>query len=313
MNTEIKQQVREFYNQVGWLEISEGLYQNARYEDLRPVSREYIHHCHLRVARYFPASGKYLLDAGSGPIQYPEYLEYSRGYQRRVCVDISSVALQEARSRIGEHGLFVVADIANLPFKDGAFDGAVSLHTIHHLPQPEHLPAFAGMYRTLSPGGVAVLVNGWDESTFSRLTDPLIAWVRQLRGFRNGHASHSGAAGESEDRKKGGRKGTYVQKHNPAWLKSTVGRQFPLGIYTWRSLNVRFMRTFIHDRLAGRSLLRLVYWLEERFPHFAGEHGAYPLIVIRKAGDPKYRVDFKSDGTLVAGNAGTATAENNDY
>jgi len=45
MNTEsdIKQDVREFYDQVGWQQVSEGVYQNARYEDLRPVSREYIH------------------------------------------------------------------------------------------------------------------------------------------------------------------------------------------------------------------------------------------------------------------------------
>ena len=34
---EIKQQVKDFYDQVGWQEVSEGVYQNARYEDLRPV------------------------------------------------------------------------------------------------------------------------------------------------------------------------------------------------------------------------------------------------------------------------------------
>ena len=71
VQTTIKDQVREFYNQVGWQEVSEGLYQNARYEDLRPVAREYIHRCHLRVLRHLKSSGKYLLDAGSGPIQYP--------------------------------------------------------------------------------------------------------------------------------------------------------------------------------------------------------------------------------------------------
>ena len=39
---EIKEQVRQFYNQVGWQMVGEGIYQNARYEDLRPVSSEYI-------------------------------------------------------------------------------------------------------------------------------------------------------------------------------------------------------------------------------------------------------------------------------
>ncbi len=72
--SDIKQDVREFYDLVGWKQIGEDIYQNARYEDLRPVSREYIHRCHVRVTRHLNREGEYLLDAGSGPIQYPEYL-----------------------------------------------------------------------------------------------------------------------------------------------------------------------------------------------------------------------------------------------
>jgi hypothetical protein len=55
--SEIKQEVREFYNQVGWQEVSEGVYQNARYEDLRPVSRAYIERCHMRVAEHLTHRG----------------------------------------------------------------------------------------------------------------------------------------------------------------------------------------------------------------------------------------------------------------
>ena len=84
------------------------------------------------------------------------------GYQHGVCLDISSVALQEARQRIGEHGLFVVGDIANLPFKADAFDGLVSLHTIHHLPVDEHARAYLELQRVLAPGKSGVVVNGWD-------------------------------------------------------------------------------------------------------------------------------------------------------
>jgi hypothetical protein len=46
---------------------------------------------------------------------------------------------------------------------------------------------------------------------------------------------------------------------------------------------VRFLRTFVHDRLAGRTLLRLIYWLEERFPHFLGKVGQYPLVELNKS------------------------------
>jgi hypothetical protein len=56
----------------------------------------------------------------------------------------------------------------------------------------------------------------------------------------------------------------------------------PLKIWTWRSVSVRFLRTFIHERWGGRRLLRGLFWLEERFPHFLGKNGNYPIIVIRK-------------------------------
>ena len=59
---EIKNQVRQFYDQVGWKIVSEGIYQNARYEDLRDVSQEYIHKCHLRINQYLKSEGKYILD-----------------------------------------------------------------------------------------------------------------------------------------------------------------------------------------------------------------------------------------------------------
>lgn len=283
--TEIKQLVREFYDQVGWQEISAGVYQNASYEDLRPVSREYIHRCHLRVNRHLQPRGKYLLDAGSGPIQYPEYLTYSHGYRYRVCVDISEVALQEARKRManggpGAAGLFVVADIANLPFKPGVFDGVVSLHTIHHLPAEEHARAYNELYRLLSQGCTAVVVNGWGSAPLKSLALGMVRLIDRLRGKK-------GKSRRSEEwnipwEASAPPRGTYVRKDNAAWLEHEIGSQMPVRIYVWRTFGVKFLRTFVHPRLAGRGLLRLLYWLEERFPRFLGRNGQYPLIAIRK-------------------------------
>ena len=206
MNTDsemqIKQDVRKFYDDIGWQEIGEGVYQNARYEDLRPVSWEYIHKCHLRVGRYLTPNGRYLLDAGSGPIQYPEYLEYSSGYEARVCADISIVALAEARQRIGDlnsggKGLFVVADVANLPFRKDAFDGVVSLHTIHHLPIEEHRQAYQELHRVLKPSNSAVVVNGWQDSSLMRYFVVPVKWKnrtrkrirRSINNIRNGRSN----------------------------------------------------------------------------------------------------------------------------
>ncbi len=277
MTENTKQQVREFYDQIGWSQVGDGLYQNARYEDLRPVSREYIRKTRLRVNQHLAPSGKYLLDAGSGPVQYPEYLTYSAGYRYRVCADISITALREAKSRLGDHGLCVVADIANLPFAPDAFDGIVSMHTIHHLPMDEHRAAYGELYRVLGAGTTAVVVNGWGNPFLMRLVEPLIQAGRLLTGrpIKRGKKDISG-----EDAT-----GTFVRKMNAAWLKNEVSDLFPIEIYTWRSLSTRFLRWFIRPRLAGKAFLRFAFWLEERFPRFFGVNWQYPMIVIRKPGN----------------------------
>ncbi len=293
--TDIKQQVKSFYDQVGWQEVSEGIYQNARYEDLRPISRWYIHRCHLRLLRHLRPSGRFLLDAGSGPIQYPEYLEYSRGFYRRVCADISITALKEARRRIGEHGLYVACDIANLPFEAGAFEGAVSLHTIHHLPEGEHLQAYAELYRVLASGSAATVVNGWPGSRLMRWAEPLVQLSRRIRGVirhlsRRQETSPDADAAlrtppvapDTSEASPGTPKGTFTSRHDAAWVKREVGVRMRVEILVWRSVSVRFLRAVVHPWLGGRLWLYLLYGLEERFPHWFGENGQYPLIIIQK-------------------------------
>jgi SAM-dependent methyltransferase len=276
---DVKQQVRKFYDQVGWQLEADGLYQNAHYEDLRPVSAEYVHRCHGRVGQHLKTSGKYLLDAGSGPVQYEEYMEYLRDYEYRVCADISIVALTEARKKLGEKGLYVVSDIANLPFKVEVFEGVMSMHTIHHLPWEDHSLAYKELYRVLAPNSTGVVVNGWTDPTLIGWLDRLVKLVNRTRR-KLGKNSASIKKNNHDDHEK--EKGTFVKKYNAAWLKAELDGKVPIEILVWRSASVRFLRTFIHQKLAGKQLLRWLFALEEKYPHFFGENGQYPLIVINK-------------------------------
>jgi SAM-dependent methyltransferase len=195
---------------------------------------------------------------------------------------------------VGEQGLYVVADIANLPFKPGSFDGVVTLHTIHHLPEAEHLRAFDELFRVLAPGSTAAVVNGWDHSTLMALAEPFVRLGNSLRhvfdrlgGRKNQPLPDDAPRGRDRVKSKKAYKietgkGTFTEKHDAAWIKTQVGQRMPLEILVWRSVTVRFMRALIHPRLGGRFWLRLLFWLEERFPHFFGEKGKYPLIMIRK-------------------------------
>jgi SAM-dependent methyltransferase len=276
-----KQKVREFYDEIGWHQENDGYYQNARYEDLRPVSREYIHNCHMRVKRHLAPQGGILLDAGSGPVQWPDYLTYSEGYRYRLCADISITALKEARKRLGDKGLFVVADISNLPFTPNAFDGVVSLHAIHHIPQTEHKRAYGELFRVLKPSHTAVVVNGWDYPLLMRIGSFFLRPLRVMKSLLT-RRRLPGFVKKKKARSLDLNTGTYIAKVDANWLRDELADLAPIEIFAWRSLSTRFMRILVHPWLGGRYLLKLIYGLEERFPRFFGENGQYPLIVMTK-------------------------------
>ena len=286
-----KKTVREFYDHVGWQMVNQDMYQNAQYEDLRPVTREYIHRCHLRVNRHIAKEGIYLLDAGSGPVQYPEYLTYSEGYQARVCMDISIVALKEARKRLGDQGRYVVGDIAHLPFKSNLFDGIVSLHTIHHVPLEDKLPAYDELYRTLKPGKTMAIVNGWTNAPLMRWLSRFMDAIKQFHDWRRKRkvgtkpveaAIKTASESVQEADQESAPAGTFVHKLDAEWLTQALKDRMDFEILVWRSVSVRFLRSVIYPEWGGRFWLKILFWLEERFPRLLGRIGQYPLLVVRK-------------------------------
>jgi SAM-dependent methyltransferase len=193
----------------------------------------------------------------------------------------------EARKRIKDHGLFVVGDIAHLPFKSNAFDGIVSLHTIHHIPEEEHRTAYQELYRSLAPGCKGVVVNGWPASPLMRWANPLIRLSHRLQWLltrKNEKENFDEVKGDYIGKPRPGEqpKGTYHRKLGVAWMKKTMATQIPISILVWRSVSVRFMRALVHPWLGGRFWLWVIYQLEELFPHYFGENGQYPLIVLDK-------------------------------
>jgi len=284
MKTQDKAQVRNFYDSIGWKLEADNFYQNARYEDLRPVSREYIHRCHMRVNRHLRPEGRFLLDAGSGPVQYAEYLTYSQGYQYRVCADISILALVEARKRLDDKGLYVVADVANLPFKADTFGSVVSLHTLHHLPADEQKKAYRDIYRTMLPGAAAVVVNGWPVSTFMNRMSRLVQLMERLMALfkpRKKEILLTETKSEAQAKTEATVTGTFTERMTAEMIRRDLP-ELSVDIRVWRSVSVRFLRAVIHPWLGGRLWLRWIYRLEEKDPHHYGLVGQYPMILFEK-------------------------------
>lgn len=288
--SEIKREVQEFYDQYGWQQIGDGLYQNSRYEDLRPVSEAYVRRCRERVSQYLPENGKLILDGGSGPIQYPEYEAYSSGFEHRVCLDISSLALKEARRRIGDHGLYVVGDLANLPFKEDAFGAVLSMHVIYHLPMEDQESAFREFFRILKPTGKAVVIYSWGEhSLLMRLASLPVrfaGWMLRLYSrLRFGKDRPMTVKDREVDKETVAlltKPGLYSFKHDYRWLKTQVGDLPAFEVRVWRTVSSAFLRALIHRQFLGQFWLKLLYWAEEKCPHFLGRYGQYPMVLFEK-------------------------------
>ncbi|HET7417538.1 MAG TPA: methyltransferase domain-containing protein [Solirubrobacterales bacterium] len=70
-------------------------------------------------------------------------------------VDLTPAMVAKAAEEAGREGLgnveFAVGDATALEFKDGAFDGAVTRFSLHHIPAPRRV--VAEMARVVRPGG----------------------------------------------------------------------------------------------------------------------------------------------------------------
>lgn len=268
-----EERVSRFYSTVGW-ETDGNITEDARrWEDLREHAEEYVSKCRLRVLRHIPANGVNLLDMASGPIQYKEYLEYSKNFRKRYCVDLSSAALEQARKRIGDHGVFLHGSFFDIPLEENFFDCAVSLHTIYHVDKDRQEEAVRKLIRVTKPGKPVVIVYSNPNTIVSDLRSSLP--FRLLRRARNVLKQPGKEARQEEDFS------PYFHSHPVKWW-GRFRDVATVRIFPWRSFDSDTQKGLIPDNRIGRKLLDVLFKLEDRFPEVFVKHFQYPLIVLTK-------------------------------
>ena len=125
--------VSNFYNKKGWKSKNNITLDSDLFEDNRNVAKDYIQNCRLKIINYIPKKGVNFLDFASGPIQYKEYLRYSKNFKYRHCVDFSKEAIKIAKRKLKKKGKYYNDDFLKLKFKENFFDCSLSMHTIYHI------------------------------------------------------------------------------------------------------------------------------------------------------------------------------------
>jgi SAM-dependent methyltransferase len=275
-----KAAVQAFYDESGWRwdEEAGAFADGAVFDDLRPATADYRRRANERVREALPASGDRILDAASGAIQFEDYARFSLGYRRRVCVDLSRRGLRAARARIGDHGLFVQADVTALPFAANVFDAVVSLHTLYHVPAEEQATFLGEMARVLARGRRAVVVSAWRTSPWDlalRVPGALLRrGLRLARPWRPRGKPPVPAAPAPA---------LYFHPTRRRWLRARVPPGLVADIRCWRSVSVDLLRTMPEGR-ATRAAIAALRRLEDLLPRVLGRIGVYPLIAFTKNG-----------------------------
>jgi SAM-dependent methyltransferase/uncharacterized protein YbaR (Trm112 family) len=280
-----KKLVQDFYDQAGWKTIDGVFLDSLKFADRRPVVREYFQRIHQRARRCLNPTGRFILDAASGPIPHPEQSVYSEGFDYRICLDFSFDALRAARTKLGAKGIYILGDLTKLPLADHSLDAVISLHTLYHVPADEQKNALQEIYRVLKPGARAVVVYSWGKhSVLMRLASPdrrinraIIKAAAVLKRPRKGTPDES-----SEGQPSDPPVNLYFHVHPYSWFLQILGTLGSFKLACWRSVSVEFQRAYIHDWLYGRQILATLAWFEDRFPWFFGRLGQYPMFVIRK-------------------------------
>lgn len=286
-----KQVVKDWYDEFGWQTGEGGLCLDAlAFGDLRPVSQEYGHKTQLRPLQYLPKGGNYILDVASGAIPQPEYLLYSEAFAKRICIDLSYVALQQAKKKLGDRGIYILGDITNLPLRDDVCDAVMSLHTIYHVPADEQAFALRELFRVLKPGGKALVIYNWGEhSLLMRLAAiPLQdSWLAVFHFLKKlvGTGTKPVDAPQPLLPSRPARS-LYFHAHNYKWFAEELGRYCHFDLVCWRCVDQQFLVYYIRPHLFGKTFLRLIYWWESAFPRLAARLGMFPMFIIKKA-EPK--------------------------
>jgi ubiquinone/menaquinone biosynthesis C-methylase UbiE len=249
----------------------------ARWDDLRPCTKDYAARGRLRLLRYIPSSGDNILDVGSGPLLFKEYVEYSRNFRKRYCVDLSTVALEQARRKIGDHGVFLQGSLFDVPLEPDFFDCTLCVLTIFNIHKDQQEDAVRKLVEVTKPGKPVIVV--YCNPSELRSGGSL------LRRFREFLKPRKKALKRKEKPAREGTAPLYYHRHPIEWwdrFSDVAG----IDIFPWAYFYPDTQKMLIPDNRLGKRLLDALFMIEERFPRFLGRRCAYPIIVLTKKTQP---------------------------
>ena len=248
--------VYKFYTTSGWKEKNNITKDAELYEDLRKNSENYVSNCRKRILKHIPNKGQHILDFASGSLQYKEYLEYSKNYKFRHCVDFSKSAIGSAKKKLKKKGKYYCGNFFSIKFKKDFFDCILSMHTIYHIKKEKQKNAILKLLKIAKKGAPIIIV-------YSN-PDTIISKIKKIFKYK------------SNKKKK-----LYFFCHsNDWWLQ--FEKFAKIKFYPWRSFSSTHQKIIFPNNLLGKIMFSILFFLEETFKDFFVNNFEYQIIVLKK-------------------------------
>ena len=269
MNNETEAKVSQFFNSLGWKTV-DGITEEARrWEDLRESAQDYVSRCRLRISQYIPERGDYFLDVGSGPIQFSEYLAYSVNFTQRYCVDLSTQALDDAKNKIGDHGVFLPGSILDIPLEEDFFDCTICLKALFNIDKVCQEEVVRKLIRVTKPGKPVIISYANPRTIYPRRL------LSRKSSLDNGAENSPGAQSDH-------RLGSHYHLFPIDWW-NRFNDVAIVNIVPWHAFPSALQKSLIPNNKLGAKLFDILFYLEDRFPEFFVKnfHGLIVVMIKR--------------------------------
>ena len=250
--------------------------------DLDEKSQSYSDNNELRYKRYVEGPDKYFLDVGSGG---RPRAELASGFEFHVCVDVSIRGLQEAREVLQDNGLYILADMSALPFKENVFGGALACHCLYHVAKDLQVPVVRELYRVMKVRASILIFysSRYNLISFVHAFPKFGIWLinKMLYPFNlELHLVHPWLRRREDQQHHGIRASLplYSYPHNPRY----IAKSFKNNDVTCLAILTNYDTGFLNKLRLFRIVVPWVSWLERKAPHLMSYVGKYTCIKIYK-------------------------------
>lgn len=247
--------VLSFYKKIGWKNKDQLTLDSRLFEDNRKYSSNYVSKCRKRIQKYIPKKGKHFLDFASGPLQYPEYIKYSKNFKIRHCVDFSNDALKQAKKKIGIKGKYYCGDFLKMNFKKNYFDCILSMHTIYHINKNKQSEAVKKLIKLIKKNKPIIIIYSNPNSLISRIRS--ILPIKKKKPL------------------------LYFYCHQNDWWNQ-FSNLAEVKILPWRSFSAQHQKKIFPNNSIGSLLLKILFLFENSFQNFFSKNFQYIMIILKK-------------------------------